>query len=78
LIDKYPPLVAKLARGRYAQLLAGESFVEQQEIASAFSGKVRVEGGTDRLSQLEAEVIQLRAGLDDLSAQFALFKQQFD
>ncbi|MFT5590006.1 MAG: hypothetical protein ACI9ZF_002187 [Bradyrhizobium sp.] len=78
LIDKYPPLVAKLARGRYAQLLAGESFVEQQEIAGAFSGKVRVDGGTDRLSQLEAEVIQLRAGLDDLSAQFALFKQQFD
>jgi uncharacterized protein YceH (UPF0502 family) len=78
LIDKYPPLVAKLARGRYAQLLAGESFVEQQEIAGAFSGKVRVEGGTDRLAQLEAEVTQLRAGLDDLSAQFALFKQQFD
>lgn len=78
LIDKYPPLVAKLARGRYAQLLAGESFVEQQEIAGAFSGKVRTEGGADRLAQLEAEVVELRAGFDDLSAQFALFKQQFD
>ncbi|MFT5960959.1 MAG: hypothetical protein ACI8WM_001277 [Burkholderiaceae bacterium] len=78
LIDKYPPLVAKLARGRYAQLLAGEAFVEQQEIASVFSGKVRAEGGTDRVTQLEAEVAQLRTGLDALSAQFALFKQQFD
>ncbi len=78
LIDKYPPLVTKLARGRYAPLLAGESFVEQQEIASAFSGKVKVEGTGDRLSQLEAEITQLRAGLDDLTAQFALFRQQFD
>ncbi|MDY7575376.1 YceH family protein [Actimicrobium sp. CCI2.3] len=78
LIDKYPPLVAKLARGRYVSLLAGESFIEQQEIASVFSGKVNVQGATDRLSQLEAEVTRLQTGLDDLSAQFALFKRQFD
>ncbi|GAA4034536.1 YceH family protein [Actimicrobium antarcticum] len=84
LIDKYPPLVARLARmpgakeSRFAQLLSGELAIEQQEIAAAFSGSARVDGRQDRVAHLEAEVAQLRTAVDDLSAEFAQFKKQFD
>jgi len=79
LIDKYPPLVARLERApgtkepRYGQLLGGEIDVARVDAApsSASSG-----GG--RTAQLEQEVAALRAEVDELKAQFAAFRQQFE
>jgi uncharacterized protein YceH (UPF0502 family) len=79
LIDKYPPLVAKLpvAPGakepRYGQLLGGEGALAREE--SAF-GTVAPSGG--RIGQLEQEVASLRAEVAELKAQFDTFKQQFE
>lgn len=86
LADKYPPLVARLAKApgtkesRYAHLLAGEELLEQQAIADAMSGSASVvkSASQDRIAQLEDEVAGLRRQMDDLSAQFAEFKRQFD
>ncbi|MFJ2988699.1 YceH family protein [Collimonas sp. NPDC087041] len=86
LIDKYPPLVARLAKSpgtkepRYAHLLAGEEVLEQQAIADAMSGSAAVvrAGSQDRIAQLEEEVAGLRLQMDDLQLQFAEFKRQFD
>jgi len=86
LADKYPPLVARLAKApgtkesRYAHLLAGGEVLEQQAIADAMSGGAAVvkSGSQDRITQLEDEVAGLRRQMDDLSAQFAEFKRQFD
>lgn len=86
LIDKYPPLVARLARTpgtkepRYAHLLSGEDILEHQEIASVFSpGSFAPKlPSQDRLAQLEEEVVRLRATLDQLAQQFADFKKQFE
>lgn len=86
LVDKYPPLVARLAKApgtkesRYAHLLAGEEILEQQAIADAMAGSASVvkSGSQDRIAQLEEEVVSLRRQMDDLSAQFAEFKRQFD
>ena len=86
LVDKYPPLVARLAKApgtkesRYAHLLAGEEVLEQQAIADAMAGSASVlKGGSqDRIAQLEEEVSGLRRQMDDLMAQFAEFKRQFE
>jgi uncharacterized protein YceH (UPF0502 family) len=86
LVDKYPPLAARLTKApgtkesRYAHLLAGEEVLEQQAIADAMSGSAALvkNGGHDRISQLEEEVVGLRRQMEDLSAQFAEFKRQFD
>jgi len=82
LIDKYPPLVARLpvAPGakepRYGQLLAGEDALAREE--SAF-GTVAPGGGQGgRVGQLEQEVASLRAEVAELKAQFDTFKQQFE
>jgi hypothetical protein len=83
LIDKYPPLVARLARApgtkevRYAHLLSGEEGVERQESASGFSGVVET-SRQDRISQLEEEVGKLRAEVERLGAQFDEFRKQFE
>lgn len=83
LIDKYPPLVARLPRApgtkeaRYAHLLSGEEVLERQETAAGFSGEVDVPR-QDRVAQLEAEVARLRAEVERLAAQFESFKQQFE
>lgn len=83
LIDKFPPLVARLARApgtkeaRYAHLLAGEEVIERQETAAGFSGAAEVPR-QDRVAQLEAEVVWLRGEVERLSAQFDNFKKQFD
>lgn len=84
LMDKYPPIVAKLARApgtkepRYAHLLCGEEVLEQQEVAAAFSGNINATPQRDRLAHLEEEVVQLRAQLDALTLQFQQFQQQFE
>jgi len=81
LIDKYPPLVAKLDRApgtkesRYGQLLAGEITVVAgaEQTSSAASGQTQ--GG--RIAQLEGEVAALRGEMEDLKSQFEAFRQQF-
>nr|WP_233575657.1 YceH family protein [Noviherbaspirillum saxi] len=83
LIDKYPPVVAKLARapgtkeGRYAHLLSGDEVLERQEVAASFSSGVEMPR-QDRIAQLEAEVLKLRNEIDALTAQFAEFRKQFE
>ncbi|MDB5792498.1 MAG: hypothetical protein JWQ80_2522 [Massilia sp.] len=80
LVDKYPPLVARLERApgtkepRYGQLLGGEISVARDD--SAF-GAVATSAPATRIGQLEAEVAALRGELDDLKAQFEAFRQQF-
>ena len=81
LIDKYPPLVARLEKApgtkesRYGHLLSGEAALSRQE--SAF-GAVAAPGSGGRTAQLEQEVATLRAEMDELKAQFAAFRQQFE
>jgi uncharacterized protein YceH (UPF0502 family) len=84
LIDKYPPLAARLNRApgtkeaRYAHLLAGEEILAQQEMATSFSGSMVDVPRKDRVAQLEEEVAGLRAEVDRLSQQFEAFKRQFE
>lgn len=83
LIDKYPPLVARLARApgtkeaRYAHLLSGEEVLERQEVAASFSAAPET-SRQDRVAQLEAEVASLRDEVQRLAEQFESFKKQFD
>jgi uncharacterized protein YceH (UPF0502 family) len=84
LIDKYPPLVARLERGlgtkepRYGQLLGGEIDLARADSAfGAAAAPVAASSGS-RVAQLEQEVAGLRAEVDDLKAQFAAFRQQFE
>ena len=83
LIDKYPPLVAKLDRApgakesRYGQLLGGEITVVggSEQSASSASGGGLTQGA--RVQQLEQEVASLRGELEELKVQFETFRQQF-
>jgi uncharacterized protein YceH (UPF0502 family) len=83
LIDKYPPLVAKLDRApgakesRYGQLLGGEITIVagSEQSASASSGGGQTQGA--RVQQLEQEVASLRGELEELKVQFEAFRQQF-
>jgi uncharacterized protein YceH (UPF0502 family) len=81
LIDKYPPLAARLALApgtkepRYGHLLGGDVALAQQE--SAF-GNVAAPVQGSRVAQLEQEVAALRTEVDDLKAQFDTFKKQFE
>lgn len=84
LMDKYPPLVARLPRtpgtkeARYAALLSGEVFPETNEIAaSSMAGSAHV-SRQDRIAQLEAEVSSLRHQVTALTEQFQEFKKQFE
>lgn len=84
LMDKYPPVAAKLARTpgtkepRYAHLLSGEEALEQQEVAATFSASINSTPQRDRIAQLEEEVSQLRAGLTSITQQFEQFQKQFE
>lgn len=84
LIDKYPPLVARLTRApgtkepRYAHLLCGEEVLEQQEAAAALSGNLAGTPQRDRISSLETEVSLLREQLSELKQQFEQFQRQFE
>ena len=81
LIDKYPPLVARLALApgtkepRYGQLLGGEAALAQQE--SAF-GSVSAPAQGSRVGALEQEVAALRGEVEMLKEQFESFKKQFE
>jgi uncharacterized protein YceH (UPF0502 family) len=83
LIDKYPPLVARLDRApgtkepRYGQLLGGEISVPLDGGSGAGSASAP-SGQAGRVGQLEQEVTALRAEVDALKAQFAAFRQQFE
>ena len=84
LMDKYPPVVAKLARApgtkepRYAHLLSGEEALEQQEVAAAFSASISTAPQRDRVAQLEEEVSRLRVQVETLAQQFEQFQKQFE
>ena len=84
LIDKYPPLVARLplAPGtkepRYGQLIAGEEALAREETAAGLGGAVSGGGQGGRVAALEQEVQQLRQQLEELQAQFAEFRKQFE
>ncbi|WP_312514139.1 YceH family protein [Massilia sp.] len=83
LIDKYPPLVAKLDRApgakesRYGQLLGGEITIVggSEQSASSAGGGGLTQGA--RVQQLEQEVASLRGELEELKVQFEAFRQQF-
>lgn len=83
LMDKYPPLVARLPRApgtkeaRYAPLLSGEVFSESSEAVS-FAGTSTHVSRQDRIAQLEEEVSALRQQVTALSEQFQQFKKQFE
>jgi uncharacterized protein YceH (UPF0502 family) len=82
LIDKYPPLVVRLERApgtkepRYGQLLGGEEGLAREASSAESGGAPAASGG--RIGQLEQEVATLRAEVDELKAQFAAFRQQFE
>jgi uncharacterized protein YceH (UPF0502 family) len=84
LIDKYPPLVSKLplAPGtkepRYGHLLAGEEALAREETAASLGGSVGGGAHGSRVGALEQEVQQLRRQVEELTAQFAEFRQQFE
>ncbi|ELX13908.1 hypothetical protein Jab_1c25520 [Janthinobacterium sp. HH01] len=84
LIDKYPPLVSKLALApgtkepRYGQLLGGEEALAREETAAGLGGVVSPAGQGGRVAALEQEVQQLRQQVEDLTAQFAEFRKQFE
>jgi uncharacterized protein YceH (UPF0502 family) len=84
LIDKYPPLVSRLALApgtkepRYGQLLGGEEALAREETAASLGGAVSGGGQGTRIGALEQEVQQLRQQVDELTAQFAEFRKQFE
>jgi uncharacterized protein YceH (UPF0502 family) len=73
LIDKYPPLVARMARSpgtkevRYAHLLSGEPV----DAESAEAPETMAAARHDRVAALEQEVAALKADVARLSAEFA-------
>jgi hypothetical protein len=82
LIDKYPPLVAKLDRApgakesRYGQLLGGEITIVAGSEQNASSSSGGLTQGA-RVQQLEQEVASLRGELEELKVQFEAFRQRF-
>lgn len=83
LIDKYPPLVGRIARApgtkesRYAHLLSGEEILERQEILSGSVPAIH-SSRVDRVEELEQEVSRLQDAVAILAQQFADFKKQFE
>ncbi|MFS2214090.1 YceH family protein [Telluria sp. Tellsp104] len=84
LIDKYPPLVVRLERApgtkesRYGHLLGGA--IDVARVDAGGGAAARAAGGSTgaRVAQLEQEVAALRSEVDELKAQFAAFRQQFE
>jgi uncharacterized protein YceH (UPF0502 family) len=84
LMDKYPPLVMRLALApgtkepRYGQLLAGEAALAQQETAAGYAGSLAAPAQGGRVAQLEQEVAALRREVEQLKEQFEGFRKQFE
>ncbi|WP_075795647.1 YceH family protein [Massilia putida] len=84
LIDKYPPLVARLERApgtkesRYGHLLGGPIDVAKMDAGGNAAGASGGGSTGARVAQLEQEVAALRSEVDELKAQFAAFRQQFE
>ena len=84
LIDKYPPLVTRLALApgakepRYGQLLGGEDALAREETAAGLGGSVSSGGQGGRIGALEQEVQHLRSQVEELTFQFAEFRKQFE
>ena len=84
LMDKYPPLVARLPRtpgtkeARYTGLLSGEVFPESNEVVASSAGGSAYINRQDRITQLEDEVSSLRQQVAELTEQFQQFKKQFE
>jgi uncharacterized protein YceH (UPF0502 family) len=84
LIDKYPPLVARLERApgtkesRYGHLLGGAINLARDDSAFGAASAPSAPSSGSRVAQLEQEVANLRAEVDELKAQFAAFRQQFE
>ncbi len=82
LIDREDPLVKKLPRQmgrkevRYAHLLSGD--IDLETLAADEPVVLEIHADNERLTQLEHEVQRLRAELEDIKAQFAQFKEQFE
>ena len=83
LAERETPLVMRLPRQpgrkehRYAHLLAGVPDVEQISTIPE-AARIQVQADDDRVSRLEAEVVELRDGLEELRRQLAEFKSQFE
>ncbi|MDB5771066.1 MAG: hypothetical protein JWM42_1440 [Burkholderia sp.] len=79
LVDKYPPLVARLARApgtkeaRYAHLLSGDEGLESGEAVASVAAPRQ-----DRVGQLEEELARLRGEVASLAQQFEEFRKQFE
>ena len=71
------PVQAGKKEARYGQLLGGEWELEEPSDAQP----VIIQAGpsrNERVEQLEEEVIELRAEVDQLKSDFAKFKEQFE
>lgn len=83
VIDKFPPLVTRLARNpgskevRYAHLLSGSEILDNQTDKDELSSAPEPHRD-NRIAQLEEEVARLRNEVDRLSEQFNVFKKQFE
>lgn len=81
LMDKYPPLVARLERSagtkesRYAHLLCGDDVVGAMAEQSAATAPAS--SRQDRLSQMEMELAELKGEVATLRQALDDFKQQF-
>ena len=83
LAERETPLVMRLPRQpgrnehRYAHLLSGVPDIEQISTIPE-AARIQVQADDDRVSRLEAEVVELRDGLEELRRQVAEFKSQFE
>ena len=84
LMDKYPPLVAQLARApgtkevRYAHLLSGEVVDSQTNLGGLSQGGTASLSRGDRMTQLEAELVALKEEVATLKAELQQFREQFE
>jgi uncharacterized protein YceH (UPF0502 family) len=84
LAERETPLVMRLPRQpgrkehRYTHLLAGVPDIEQISSTIPEAARIQVQADDDRVSRLEAEVVELRDGLEELRRQLAEFKSQFE
>ncbi len=82
LLDKFPPLVARLARApgtkeaRYMHLFSGAEAIERHELMAG--AEAPASAGDARVDQLENEVARLKDAVAALSQQFEQFRKQLE